>query len=83
MIAGRRLLLADPCSGLTRPAALVVESVQIDGGVYPAAASRPRPPRALIERHGILLIRDEIQPGCDRTSDFFGRSYDRRIGRQA
>jgi diaminobutyrate-2-oxoglutarate transaminase len=65
-------LLADPSAGVEMPAAVIVESVQVEGGVYPASAAWLRRLRALTEAHGILLICDEIQSGCGRTGDFFG-----------
>lgn len=65
-------LLADEASGLPLPAAVIVESVQMDGGVYPASVGWLRDLRALTRRHGIPLVCDEIQSGCGRTGDFFG-----------
>ncbi|MEV7683178.1 diaminobutyrate--2-oxoglutarate transaminase [Streptomyces sp. NPDC056909] len=65
-------LLADPSSGTDLPAAVIVEPTQMEGGVYPASREWLRRLRALTERHGILLILDEIQAGCGRTGTFFG-----------
>lgn len=70
-IAFLERLLADPSSGVELPAAVIVEPVQMEGGVYPATAGWLRRLRALTERHGILLILDEIQVGCGRTGTFF------------
>jgi diaminobutyrate-2-oxoglutarate transaminase len=64
-------LLADPASGIDLPAAVVVEAVQVDGGVYAASADWLRRLRAFTEAHGIVLICDEIQAGCGRTGPFF------------
>ncbi|MBO4210900.1 aminotransferase class III-fold pyridoxal phosphate-dependent enzyme, partial [Micromonospora echinofusca] len=64
-------LLTDPSSGVELPAAVIVEPMQMEGGVYPATADWLRRLRALTERHGILLICDEIQSGCGRTGTFF------------
>jgi diaminobutyrate-2-oxoglutarate transaminase len=64
-------LLADPSSGVEPPAAVIVEPMQMEGGVYPASAEWLRGLRELTERHGILLILDEIQAGCGRTGRFF------------
>ncbi|WFR74327.1 diaminobutyrate--2-oxoglutarate transaminase [Prescottella defluvii] len=64
-------VLADSGSGLNRPAAVIVETVQGEGGVNVA---RPEWLRALSElctRHGILLIVDDVQMGCGRTGPFF------------
>ena len=64
-------MLTDPSSGVEVPAAVIVEPVQREGGVYPASADWLRRLRALTERHGTLLIADEIQTGCGRTGTFF------------
>ncbi|WP_327412326.1 diaminobutyrate--2-oxoglutarate transaminase [Streptomyces sp. NBC_01233] len=64
-------LLADPSSGVEVPAAVIVEPMQMEGGVYPASAEWLRGLRDLTERHEILLILDEIQSGCGRTGTFF------------
>ncbi|MGO1052128.1 diaminobutyrate--2-oxoglutarate transaminase [Crossiella sp. CA198] len=64
-------LLADPSSGFEIPAAVIVEPMQMEGGIYPASPDWLRSLRALTERHGILLIFDEIQAGCGRTGTFF------------
>ncbi|MDH6678344.1 diaminobutyrate-2-oxoglutarate transaminase [Rhodococcus sp. LBL1] len=64
-------VLEDSGSGLNRPAAVIVETVQGEGGVNVA---RPEWLRALSElctRHGILLIVDDVQMGCGRTGPFF------------
>jgi diaminobutyrate-2-oxoglutarate transaminase len=65
-------LITDPSSGVDLPAAVVVESVQMEGGVYPAPDDWLRALRDLTERHGVLLVLDEIQAGCGRTGDYFG-----------
>ncbi|GHF85294.1 putative aminotransferase y4qG [Kitasatospora xanthocidica] len=64
-------LLSDPSSGTDLPAAVIVEPLQMEGGVYPASADWLRRLRDLTDRHGILLIADEIQSGCGRTGTFF------------
>jgi diaminobutyrate-2-oxoglutarate transaminase len=64
-------LLSDPASGVGLPAAVIVEPMQMRGGVYPAPGDWLRRLRQLTERHGILLICDEIQVGCGRTGSFF------------
>ncbi|AVT38331.1 diaminobutyrate--2-oxoglutarate transaminase [Plantactinospora sp. BB1] len=64
-------MLRDTGSGSDRPAAVIVETVQGEGGVNVA---RPRWLRALAEscrRHGVLLIVDDVQMGCGRTGTFF------------
>jgi diaminobutyrate-2-oxoglutarate transaminase len=64
-------MLADSSSGMDIPAAVIVEPLQLEGGVYPASASWLRRLRELTARHGVLLICDEIQSGAGRTGTFF------------
>ncbi|MGO3146325.1 MAG: diaminobutyrate--2-oxoglutarate transaminase [Leucobacter sp.] len=64
-------MLEDPGSGLDLPAAVIVETVQGEGGINVASASWLQRLRALTEAHGILLIVDDIQAGVGRTGTFF------------
>lgn len=64
-------LLTDSGSGLNTPAAVIVETVQGEGGLNRARASWLRGLAELCSRHGILLIVDDIQMGCGRTGGFF------------
>ena len=66
-----RQLLEDPGSGLALPAAVLVETVQGEGGVNVASDTWLVRLRELTTKHGILLIVDDIQVGCGRTGDFF------------
>jgi len=66
-----RHLLEDSHSGVDVPAAVILETVQMDGGIYIAPAEWLRELRALCDQHGILLICDDIQAGCGRTGQFF------------
>ena len=52
-------------------AAVVIESVQGEGGYNPAPAAFLRGLRDFCDRHGILLIVDEIQSGFGRTGRMF------------
>src|SRR4029077_15016701 len=54
-----------------RVAAIIIEPVLGEGGFVPAPGEFLRELRALTERHGILLIADEIQSGFGRTGKFF------------
>lgn len=63
--------LTDPHSGLGRPAAVIVEAVQGEGGtIVPPLGFMPAL-RSLCERQDILLIVDEIQAGFCRTGKMF------------
>ncbi|NIL78213.1 Acetylornithine/succinyldiaminopimelate aminotransferase [Rhodococcus sp. B10] len=64
-------VLDDSGSGINRPAAVIVETIQGEGGINVA---RPEWLRALAElcsRRDILLIVDDVQMGCGRTGQFF------------
>jgi 4-aminobutyrate aminotransferase/(S)-3-amino-2-methylpropionate transaminase len=54
-----------------RVAAVIIEPVLGEGGFVPAPASFLNQLRDLTQRHGILLIADEIQSGFGRTGKFF------------
>src|SRR5438552_3002491 len=54
-----------------RVAAIVIEPVLGEGGFVPAPREFLHALRALTEKHGILLIVDEIQSGFGRTGKFF------------
>jgi predicted acetylornithine/succinylornithine family transaminase len=48
-------------------AAVIVEPVQAEGGVRPVPAEFLQAVRALCDKHGALLILDEVQTGLGRT----------------
>lgn len=64
-------LLEDEHSGVEKPAAFVLETVQAEGGVHVIDFEFLRGIRKLCDKHGILLIVDDIQVGCGRTGKFF------------
>jgi diaminobutyrate-2-oxoglutarate transaminase len=66
-----RTVLDNPSSGVDRPAAVIVETVQAEGGIRAASASWLRRLAELLRERGILLIVDDIQAGCGRTGTFF------------
>ncbi|QRN95683.1 diaminobutyrate--2-oxoglutarate transaminase [Archangium violaceum] len=66
-----RRLVEDPSSGTEKPAAILLETVQAEGGIYVAPVEFLRGLRAFCDKHGILLIVDDIQAGCGRTGTFF------------
>lgn len=55
-----------------RVAAIVIEPVQGEGGFQPAPPELLKALRGLCDRHGILLISDEVQAGFARTGKMFG-----------
>jgi diaminobutyrate-2-oxoglutarate transaminase len=64
-------LLGDSGSGLNEPAAVIVETVQGEGGINVARAEWLRGLADLCQRHDMLLIVDDVQMGCGRTGPFF------------
>jgi diaminobutyrate-2-oxoglutarate transaminase len=67
-----RTILTDPESGIAKPAAVIVEVVQGEGGCIPASASWLRGLRELTSQLGVVLIVDEVQTGLGRTGQMFG-----------
>jgi len=57
-------------------AAVLLEPVQGEGGVMPAAPGFLRAVQDLCERHGALLVLDEIQAGMSRTGTLFAHWHD-------
>lgn len=64
-------VITDDHSGSEVPAAVIVETVQAEGGIIPVDIEWLRRLRALCDKYGILLIIDDIQIGCGRTGNFF------------
>jgi diaminobutyrate-2-oxoglutarate transaminase len=64
-------LLSDAGSGLDRPAAVIVETVQGEGGLNAASMQWLRDLAEVCRRHEVLLIADDVQMGCGRTGPFF------------
>jgi diaminobutyrate-2-oxoglutarate transaminase len=64
-------LLDDSGSGLNQPAAVIVETVQGEGGINVARPEWLRGLADLCQRHEMLLIVDDVQMGCGRTGPFF------------
>ncbi len=63
--------LDDPSGGIDPPAAIIVETIQGEGGVNVATAGWLQRLASLAAQHGIPLIVDDIQAGCGRSGDFF------------
>jgi len=63
--------LLDDHSGLDKPAAFIVETVQGEGGVNVARGKWLRGLERLAREHGVILIVDDIQAGCGRCGEFF------------
>lgn len=63
--------LSDPSSGLDKPAAIIVETVQGEGGLNVASDAWLRRIEQIARKHGALFIIDDIQAGLGRTGGFF------------
>ncbi len=70
-IAYFRKFLEDPSSGLDLPAAVILETVQAEGGVNVASSQWLRDLEQVCREFDILLIIDDIQVGNGRTGQFF------------
>lgn len=64
-------LLEDPESGVPKPAAIILEPIQGEGGVIPAPLEWLRGVRALATKHDVPLILDEVQSGFGRSGTMF------------
>lgn len=67
--------LKDPESGITKPAAVILEAIQGEGGVNPAPAKFLQTVRRVTKELGIPLICDEIQCGIGRSGKLFAFEY--------
>ena len=63
-------VLTDDHSGYDKPAAIVIETVQAEGGIRVFSIDFLKKLRELCTKHEILLICDEVQIGCSRTGTF-------------
>jgi diaminobutyrate-2-oxoglutarate transaminase len=70
-----RKFLEDGSSGIDLPAAIIVETVQGEGGINVASAAWLRELEALCREYDLLLIIDDIQMGNGRTGTFFSFEF--------
>lgn len=63
--------IVDDGSGVEPPAAVILETIQAEGGVNVASEPWLRRLFEVCKEHGILVIVDDIQVGCGRTGPFF------------
>jgi len=64
-------ILSDSSSGVDHPAAIIVETVQGEGGITAASFAWLRNLQKVCKKHDLLLIVDDIQAGCGRTGSYF------------
>lgn len=70
-IAFLRKALKDTSSGISQPAAIILETIQAEGGIHVASDSWLQSISSLCEEFDIRLIIDDIQVGAGRTGTFF------------
>ncbi|MGY8678613.1 diaminobutyrate--2-oxoglutarate transaminase [Bradyrhizobium sp. UFLA05-153] len=70
-----RKVLMDESSGIDCPAAILVETVQGEGGINIAGREWLQSIQAIAKDIGALFIVDDIQMGCGRTGDFFSFEF--------
>lgn len=64
-------ILHDDHSGVEKPAAVFLETVQAEGGIYVASVEWLKKLEKICHENDILLVVDDIQVGCSRTGTFF------------
>lgn len=64
-------VLSDSSSGIDKPAAILLETIQAEGGVIVADVDWLIQLRHLCDKHDVLMIVDDIQVGCGRSGTFF------------
>ena len=64
-------MLSDRSGGIDAPAAILLETVQGEGGLNVARPQWIRRIERIARKHGALLIIDDIQAGVGRTGTFF------------
>ena len=70
-IAYMDAVLSDSSSGVDKPAAMILETIQAEGGVVVAPDEWLKRARTLCDKHDMLMIVDDIQVGCGRAGSFF------------
>lgn len=70
-LAYLRWMLEDDHSGVDKPAAIVLETIQAEGGINVAGADWLRAVRDICTEHDVLMIVDDIQVGNGRSGTFF------------
>ncbi len=66
-----RMVLADDHSGVEKPAAFVIETMQAEGGIFDFSPYFLQELAKICQENDILLIVDDIQVGCGRVGTFF------------
>jgi len=64
-------VLSDSSSGVDMPAAVIVETVQGEGGINAASFEWLQNLQTVCRKYDVFLIVDDIQAGCGRTGSYF------------
>ncbi|MFZ7158714.1 diaminobutyrate--2-oxoglutarate transaminase [Avibacterium gallinarum] len=67
--------IEDVESGVVKPAAVILEAIQGEGGVVTAPVKWLQKIREVTQKHGIVLILDEVQAGFCRSGKMFAFEY--------
>jgi diaminobutyrate-2-oxoglutarate transaminase len=70
-IAYLQWILSDDHSGVEKPAAIVLETIQAEGGINVASIEWLQAIRTICDENDILMIVDDIQVGNGRSGHFF------------
>lgn len=70
----------EECSPAKYVAAIVLEPVQGEGGFVPAPIEWVKAVRQICDKHGILLVADEVQTGFSRSGRMFVSDYWKEAG---
>lgn len=70
-----RKVLMDESSGIDCPAAILVETVQGEGGINLGSKQWLQSIQAIAKDVGAVFIVDDIQMGCGRTGEFFSFEF--------
>lgn len=66
-----RWILSDDHSGVSKPAAIILETIQAEGGIKIASVEWLKEIRSICDEFGIILIVDDVQVGNGRSGKFF------------
>ena len=69
-------IVEDPYSGVPKPAAIIIEPIQGEGGIVIPPPGYLRKVEKLAKQHNIVLIVDEIQAGLGRTGTWFACEHE-------
>lgn len=64
-------MISEPSSGVDAPAAIILETVQGEGGLNVASREWLQRVEKIARDQGALFVIDDIQAGCGRTGSFF------------